>query len=30
MRMTNFLVYKIRIAEQTPRGCQEVPFDDIA
>ena len=30
MRMTNFLVYKIRIAEQIPRGCKEAPFDDIA
>ncbi len=30
MRMTNFLVYKIRIAEQTSRGGKEIPFDDIA
>lgn len=30
MRMTKFFVYKIKITGQIPRGCKEIPFDDIA
>jgi len=30
MRMTKFLVYKIKITGQIPRDCKETPFDDIA
>lgn len=30
MRMTEFLVYKIKITGQIPRGCNETPFNDIA